>query len=328
MRKLIVLVTLLVVPTLAYAGGVTMEKIEYAGWKNCVKLSNGEIELVVTTDVGPRVIRVGFVGGQNLFKENKDQLGKTGGDTWTPYGGHRFWHAPEVAPRTYALDNSPVKYEWNGKTLKLIQPVEEENRVQKQIEITLDAEENHATLVHRLINNNPWDIEVAPWCLSVMKENGRAIFPHEEYRPHPDYLLPARPLVLWHYTDMTDPRWVWGVRYFQLKQDPNATTKQKLGLMNTLGWAAYYLDGDLFLKRFPFDPDATYPDFGCNCEMYTDPDMIEVETVGPLSKLAAGGAVEHVEHWFLAKMELTEEESSIDENVLPLVRKTDSYMTK
>ena len=113
-----------------------------------------------------------------------------------------------------------------------------------------------------------------------MAQNGRAIFPQEEYRPHPDYLLPARPLVLWHYTDMRDPRWIWGAKYIQLKQDPKAKTKQKVGLMNTLGWAAYYLKGELFIKRYDFDPKAEYPDFGCNTETFTDPDMIEIETIG------------------------------------------------
>ncbi|GAJ16373.1 unnamed protein product, partial [marine sediment metagenome] len=50
---------------------------------------------VVTTDVGPRIVRFGFVGDQNLFREFKQQQGKTGGDKWLIYGGHRFWHAPE-----------------------------------------------------------------------------------------------------------------------------------------------------------------------------------------------------------------------------------------
>ena len=329
MRNAILLFGCLVVTTFAYAGDVTMEKTVYAGWKDCVRLSNNEIELVVTTVVGPRVIRCGFVGGQNLFKEYEDQLGKTGGDEWRIYGGHRLWHAPEAAPRTYALDNSPVKYEWDGTTLKLVQPLEEENRLDKQIEITLDPNQNHVTLVHRIINRNPWDIELAPWCLTVMAQNGRAIFPHEPYRSHPEYLLPARPLVLWHYTDMTDPRWVWGTKYFQLKQNPKAKTKQKIGLMNKLCWAAYYLNGDLFLKRFKFDPDATYPDYGCNTETYTDADMIELETVGALAKLPADtGTVEHIEHWFLFKAKVGEDDTSIDENVLPLVRKTESYVPK
>ena len=32
----------------------------YGGWPNTVKLTNGNIELIVTLDVGPRVIRFGF----------------------------------------------------------------------------------------------------------------------------------------------------------------------------------------------------------------------------------------------------------------------------
>ena len=298
-----------------------MEKVAYGGWKNCIKLTNGKIELIATTDVGPRIIRFGFVGGQNLLKEYPAQMGKTGGNEWRIYGGHRFWHAPESVPRTYWPDNKPVKYSWDKNTLKLRQPLEIENRIAKEIEVTIDPKKNRVKVLHRLINRTPWKIEAAPWSLTVMAQNGRAIFPQEEYRPHPDYLLPARPLVLWHYTDMKDPRWIWGTKYIQLKQNPKAKTKQKVGLMNSLGWAAYYLKGELFIKRYDFDPKAKYPDFGCNTETFTDPDMIEIETLGPLTKLSPNGDVEHVEEWYLFKTEVGEDESSIDVKIPPLLKK-------
>lgn len=301
------------------------EKFSYGGWSNCVRLNNGKVELVITTDVGPRVIRFGFVGKQNVLKEFAEQMGKTGGDEWRSYGGHRLWHAPEAMPRTYAPDNGPVKYSWDGKTLKLVQPVESTTGIAKEIEITLDPASDHVTLLHRLVNKNLWTVELAPWALTVMAPGGRAVFPHEPYRPHPEYLAPARPLTLWHYTDMKDPRWIWGTRYIQLKQDPRATTKQKIGIMNTLGWAAYYLNGDLFLKRFGFDPKATYVDFGCNTETYTDPEMIEVETLGALKQMQPGDKSEHVEHWFLYSAQLDESEASVERVILPLVRQTDKY---
>ena len=44
-----------------------LEKISYGGWINCLKLSGDGIELVVTLDVGPRVIRLGTLGGQKSF---------------------------------------------------------------------------------------------------------------------------------------------------------------------------------------------------------------------------------------------------------------------
>jgi len=72
-------VILLLVPSLMIAlpacADVKVEKIEYKGWRNCYRVSNSEVELIVTSDVGPRVIRFGFVGGQNVFKEFPDQLG-------------------------------------------------------------------------------------------------------------------------------------------------------------------------------------------------------------------------------------------------------------
>jgi hypothetical protein len=300
---------------------VEMQKINYAGWPNCIQISNGQIELVATTDVGPRIIRWAFVGGKNLFKENPDHVGKTSGDKWRSYGGHRFWHAPEIMPRTYAPDNSPIEHTWDGRTLKLIQPVEASTGLQKEIEVTLDPKENRATVLHRLINKNPWAIEAAPWALTVMGGPGRAIFPQE---PFVKQLLPVRPLVLWGYTDMRDPRWIWGTKYIQAKCDPAAKTPQKIGMMNTQGWAAYCRGEEVFIKRFGFDANAVYPDYNCNTECYTNGDMLEAESLGPLGKLESGGKVEHVENWFLFKAKIAEDESAIDKELLPLLAKANS----
>ncbi|HOV72600.1 MAG TPA: hypothetical protein P5318_17000 [Candidatus Hydrogenedentes bacterium] len=310
-------------PLMGYAEGVTMEeKVSYGGWPNCVKLTNGRIELIATTDIGPRLIRFGFTGGQNLFKEYEKTLGMTGGSEWRNYGGHRLWHAPEEMPRTYWPDNDPVKYTFDGKTLKLVPKPETGNGVQKEIEVTMDPKENKVAILHRIINLNLWEIELAPWALSVMAPGGRAIFPQEEFRRHEDYLLPARPVVLWHYTQMADPRWTWGNKYIQLRQDPGAKTKQKIGFLNKQGWAAYLLKDDLFIKQFAIDANAKYPDYGCNTETFTDWDMLEVETLGPMTKLAAGGGkVEHTEIWTLNKVELGEDEAEIDSKLLPLLKK-------
>jgi hypothetical protein len=313
----------LFVPAIAAHAEVTMEKKEFGGWPNCIVLSNGQIEVVVTTDVGPRIVRLGFVGGQNLFREYKEMQGKTGGDEWRIYGGHRFWHAPEAIPRTYAPDNVPVKYEWSGSTLRLTQEPEASTGIQKQMEITLDPKENQVTVLHRAVNRSLWGVELAPWALSVMAQNGRAIYPQEEFRAHTDYLLSARPLVLWHYTDMADPRWTWSTKYIQLRQDTTNTKPQKVGFRNTPGWAAYTLNGDVFVKRFAYKDGLDYPDGGCNTETFTNEDMLEIESLGAMTKLASeGGSVEHVENWYLFKGEVGTSDADIDKSLLPLVNKT------
>jgi hypothetical protein len=296
-----------------------MEKISYAGWPNCIRLDNGTVELVATTDVGPRLIRYGLVGGPNVLKEYAEQHGQRGGDSWRIYGGHRLWHAPEVSPRTYWPDNGPVEHEWDGARLRLVTQ-EAGNGIRKEIEVRLAASGSRVDIRHRLVNLGPWDVELSPWSLSVMAPGGRAIIPQEPFRPHPDYLLPARPPVLWHYTDMSDPRWLWGKKYLQLRQDPRAITKQKVGLMNRQAWMAYARDGEVFVKRHVRPGDGAYPDLGCNQETYTDADMLELETLGPITRLAAGGgSVEHLERWSLFKAKVGDDEASIDAVLLPLV---------
>jgi hypothetical protein len=300
-------------------GSLTIETVEYGGWPNCIRVSNGVVELVATTDIGPRIIRLGFVGGQNLFKNYADVLGRTGSAEWHNYGGHRLWHAPEVFPRTYAPDNEPVQHSWDGVTLVLGNS-ERDNGLDKEMRVSLSPTSPCVEVAHRIVNRGLWARELAPWALSVMAPGGRAIYPQEEYLPHPDVLTPARPLVLWHFTDMTDPRWTWGRKYIQLRQDPQATAKQKVGLLNKQGWAAYLLGGEALVIRYPYDPSATYTDMGCNTETYTDPEMLEVETLGPLTSLEPGAHVDHVESWTLARLECGLSDAEIDEKLLPIAR--------
>jgi hypothetical protein len=83
------------------------EKVECLGLEGCLSLSNGTVEVVVTTEVGPRIARYGFVGGENLLAEMPDHRGPA--TAWKVWGGHRLWAAPEARPRTYAPDNAPVE---------------------------------------------------------------------------------------------------------------------------------------------------------------------------------------------------------------------------
>ena len=48
---------------------VSIDKIAFFNQTNCYKLSNGSTEVIVTTDIGPRIIGYGFVGGENILAE-------------------------------------------------------------------------------------------------------------------------------------------------------------------------------------------------------------------------------------------------------------------
>ncbi len=301
--------------------GIT-ENYKYGGWEKCVRLANDEIEMVITTEVGPRIIRFGFINDINILGEKKQQQGKTGGDEWMIYGGHRLWHSPEDKERTYFPDNEAVNYEWNGKTLKIIQDIEDNTGIQKEMEITFGLK-NDVRILHRLVNKNLWGIEAAPWAITVMAEGGRAIIPQEPYKSGYENLEPVRTLVLWSYTRMADPRFIWGDKFIQLRQVPGAEEKQKIGAMSTLGWLAYSLKKCLFIKRYKHKPDVKYPDFGANIEVYTDSEVLEMETLGGLGIIPPGGSAEHIEEWFIFREEMKEDEEFLERKLIPIVEGTD-----
>lgn len=287
--------------TMTASAAVRIEKIDYKGWPNSYRITNGEIELVVTSDVGPRIMRCAFVGGQNVFKEYPEQLGKSGETSYQLRGGHRLWVAPETLATSWALDNVPVRIEIKGGVLEATEPVEPSTGLQKQIVVKMAAAGTSVEVVHRVKNTTPWVIEFAPWAMSMMAQGGTAITGFPPRGKHPEVLLPTNPLVMWAYTDLSDPRWRFTKKYLALRQDPQAAEPQKIGTFNPKTWAAYLLGADLFVKQAAADPAGVYPDFGCSFETFTNADMLEMETLGPITKVEPGASVEHVERWSLHK---------------------------
>lgn len=303
--------------------GVRVEKVAYGGWPDCYRLSNDLVELIATTDVGPRLIRFGFVGMENEFKEYESMLGKKGGKDWRIYGGHRLWVAPEHKRFTYIIDNTPVALERRPGFLRLTQRVERETGIQKEMDVRLSPTRAQVKVVHRLRNTARTARTVSPWALSVMAQGGVAIVPLPPREAHREHPWPTNTITLWAYTDMGDPRWRWGAQYVMLRQDPALITPQKAGFSSENGWVAYVRSGHLFVIRFRYFKGASYPDMGSSVELFTNADMLELETLGPLIDLQPGAEVEHVEQWFLFRdVPTPENEADVVQHILPRVEQT------
>jgi hypothetical protein len=300
---------------------VEMEKVNYLGQPNCYRLSNGTVEAIVTTDVGPRILRYGFMGGENVLGEYPDLKVTSELGEWTAYGGHRLWTAPEAMPRTYCPDSLPVESQILGdRTIRLLQPVEPKTAIQKELEVTLDAKSSLLSVRHGITNRGLWDVELAPWAITIMRYGGMTILPQEPFRSHDEYLLPARPMTLWHYTDLSDPRWTFGKNFIRLQTDDTLDAPQKVGIANKQGWAGYWRNETLFLKRVQYQKDARYPDYGCNVETFTAGAFVELETLGPLERLEPGQSAVHHELWSLhANVDLGSSEASLGEALAPII---------
>jgi hypothetical protein len=280
------------------------------------------VELIVTTDVGPRIIRYSFLGGQNLFKEFDDQMGKHGESSWQPRGGHRVWMAPEDPVLTYGPDNSPVRAEVKGEALELTEAVEKETGLEKQMIVKLASTGPAVEVIHKITNKGSKAREFAVWALTMMAQGGVGIAAFPPRGTHEKDLVPTNPLVLWAYTDFSDRRWQFTKKYLLLRQDPKNPNAQKAGLFNSDTVGAYLLGSDLFIKRAAAREAPRHPDFGCSYETFTNEQFLEMETLGELSNVRPGGSLEHREQWSLHKNVKIPSwtDSDIDRALLPLLK--------
>jgi hypothetical protein len=287
-----------------------IQEIDYSGWKRNLRLQGPTTELVITLDVGPRIIRYAFPGDKNVFVELPDQLGGSGESDWKIRGGHRFWTAPE-GPHSYATDNGPVTYKKiSDNAVEIVQPVDKTYGFQKTVRVELLADEV-VKITHLLSNVTGKPLDVSPWALSVMAPGGVALIPQPALDLHPsefpdgravkdEEFLPNREMVLWPFTDLTDGRYAFSENFLRVTYLPERPAT-KLGLKLPTGWVAYQNGDNVFAKHFAYDPAQPYPDRGVNFEIFTNVAILELESLAPSLALAAGGTATHVEHWVLRK---------------------------
>jgi hypothetical protein len=306
-----------------------IEKISWHGWNNVYRMWNGTVELLVLADVGPRIIWYGFRDGENLLHEVAADLGSCGGNEFRLYGGHRLWVSPEVE-RTYFPDNHPVTVEHQGNRACFTAPVENTapgTNLQKELQVQLEETGSSVHLRHRVTNHDKHRSELAPWTPTMMKAGGRAILPlPPRVAMDKEHYLSVGPLTLWSFTDLADPRWRLGTEYIQLVQHTNMDCRyqeQMTGTFNPAGWGAYFCNNVLFVKRASVVSGATYPDFGCNFEVFANREFLELETLGPKNVLSPAEHTTHTETWQLHRnVPAGEDENWIRSVLLPLVKAT------
>ncbi|HEX3152484.1 MAG TPA: hypothetical protein VHR66_30705 [Gemmataceae bacterium] len=308
-----------------------IETVEYRGWKNNLHIANESAELIVTLDVGPRVIAYRKPGGFNVMKNYDEMMGGFGEKEWQIRGGLRFWLAPEDLTRTYFPDNRPVGHAKLGDfAARFTPPVEEAYGVQKVMEVRLDEKGSRAHIRLRVTNVGQTPTTLAPWGPTVMAPGGMEIIPVPPHKnhpldpknaKHPGDFAPNQKLILWPYFDFTDDRWTFGSKFIFLRQDAKKGPT-KIGLGHPVPWVAYLNQGTLFVKRFRHHEWAEYPDTGTSYQTFSNEDMLEMETVGVLCTLNPGQSAELEETWELfTDVPAVKTEAEVERVIAPLVER-------
>jgi len=294
---------------------VKIEEREFGGFNTKLRSLNNVL-VGIATDIGPRILYLASSRRPefNLFGVLPEAGVQTPEGFWRIYGGHRLWSSPEAKPRSYSMDDKPVKIEASEDCVTIHGNPEAQNSIQKKLTIK-PFSENSIQVIHTIGNIGRWPIRLGCWALSVMRQNGFAIIPLKSSRVNEEGLLPDRRLSLWPYTALSDKRLMLTDEFIFVKQNPKIEKPLKIGTMANPTWTAYWVDGMAFMKQFS-QKEGEFPDFGCSVEVYTNANMLELETLGPLKTVNPSERIQHTETWKIADVgEVAPEPSDVREKI-------------
>ena len=264
------------------------------------RLENEYLTLDYLTHAGPRIVRlIPRELGQNLLAESpRAQLDSPYGPLHL-WGGHRLWHAPEAAARTYIPDDGGVTVEAlprtaDGQGVSLCYH-EPHSGIHKELRLRLADDAPRVVVTHRLTNLGLWPVELAPWAITQLKIGGTAVLPTLP-ADDPSGLLPDRLVALWPYSRWDDARLRLGESAIEVTAQPLALPF-KIGTLNRAGWVEYRYENVTFRKSWTPQPERPHVDYGCNAEVYVNERYLELETLGPQTRLDVGEMAEHIEVW-------------------------------
>lgn len=273
-----------------------MEFENYKKYGKCVALRKGGKKMLITVDLGPRIIFYGYEGGENIFFEDlEDSINRDsdfirenlqGKGIWHIYGGHRLWKSPEYED-TYYPDNAAVKVVEKEDRIDFIPEVETTTGLQKILSVKMH-EDGNAEVTHTLVNvADKATPPIAIWTLSVMDKGAVAEIPLSTENTG---LLPNRNLVLWSYTDVKDERFTFENSFVKVAQ------KDKPSAFKIGAFVKNAVSVNIKGMKFGLDfdvKDGDFADYSCNLECYTCDKMLEIETLSPLTVLKPAESVSH-----------------------------------
>lgn len=269
-----------------------IERTAFGRWSEAYRLTVGDAQMIVVTEIGPRILSLTVGGSPNLLFVDEDlSLSRPKGDSaWYIYGGHRIWVAPE-SEASYAPDNSPCAVVVSDSGMEAVAPADPESQLQKRLAI--GEQDGRFVVSSGLLNRGDALYLGAPWAITCVVPTGVVAFPWGS-----GGVWDLKRITYWnqwmdHSSDVTSPQWDPGPDLFRVTPTGE---EGKVGTNSPEGWVAWCRDDATFVKSREWAA-ADYPDDGCSLEVYTCEQFVELETLGSLRYLHPGAEMVQEEVW-------------------------------
>lgn len=254
---------------------------EHARWKDwdAVRCVSRDCEMIVGVSAGPRILSLRRGTGPNLLYQDSTDFRV--GD-WRLYGGHRFTVAPE-GEESYAPDNAPCVVDTRQQELRVAAPPGK-NGTRRVLVISAATDGTGFDVRHVFENHGerPW--RGALWAITCVPHGGTVVAPRSQPR-----------LRFWPGAE----REHWQLAPGHIVMTPTGA-RGKAGWHSDAGWLASLQRDATFVIHCPDSPPLDEcVDEGCNLEVFTCADFVELETLSGEVTLAPDEHATHLQRWRL-----------------------------
>jgi len=304
---------------------IRAQRVDFHGYSDCIVLENDSTRVVLGAHCGGRVLEYS-VHGKNALRLDPSQAGwtwKPGSPEIDPWGG-RFDIGPEktIPPHpTLWVGTWKSRLDSSG-VAKLTSEADPATgmRLTRTFELAPDSTRLTCTQTMQNVSNR-----VQAWChwgRTLSPGGGICIVPLTTPSRFPNAYLRYGPDPFINYLP-SDPNVRIRENFLEIIGPP---AHPKLGMDSHAGWLAYLTDNNLlFVKRFPTYPDRPYNEmagFTVSVWYYKD-ELVELEPIGPMERLAPGESASFTEDWWLLAYPFPERRDALDlEEVSALVERT------
>lgn len=283
----------------------------YHGWSNALVMGNGVVEAVIVPAAG-RILQFRYAGDTNgpFWENSKLAGGAAKPDSWNTegsFGGDKAWPSPQSDwnwPPPSGFDGSPNTYSVSNGAVTLATPEDGAYKIRATRTVELAAGlpvMRVKTVFQRTAATSRSDKTLGVWVITQTRE------PVRVYLPVPAPSIFAQGCHQFG-SDMPSG--------FRRNRDLISFTRDqgqahKVGFdANSIAWIGEQLALRIDSPRLAGLAAGNYPDEGCNTEVYTNPGSVapyvELECLGPVSLLPAGGRMEFVTTYTLFRRSETD----------------------
>lgn len=280
-----------------------IKEIQFENYGKCLQISNGLIDAVITIDFGPRIVRLGPCGGENLLFTDterryvirgKDEESLKKSNAFYYYGGHRSALMPYKPDQTFYPDNYPVVYSILSDGVLFTSQKQKTSDMKLEFEVVMGKDATDIMVVHTAENCSKKVQTHGIAAATMISGDGTVVIPQSAESHNKS--IPDRMVATWPGTILSDRHIFLNDKYIFLSSEPKNSTPLKIGVNDTSGWGAFIGKKYTIVKRYVHTPQAAYPNFGSSFEAELSSDYAELISLSPIYRIEPGEIIKHVEN--------------------------------